>query len=103
MIFFESTNCFSSFVCQTTTVPTDIVLSFQKKLNVHVIALERGDFKLSIGSVNNKHPYTVKVLLNMLQLSLCLQSRNFNMAANGNEECKAKSYEPKLEKKTKQQ
>ena len=30
------------------------VLSFQNNLYEHVISLERGDFKLSIGSLNNK-------------------------------------------------
>ena len=48
MNFFASTNCFLGFVCQTTTIPSDSALSFQKNLNVHVISLERGDFKLSI-------------------------------------------------------
>ena len=33
----------------------------------HVISLEKGDFKLSIGSLNNKFPYTVEGLLNILQ------------------------------------
>ena len=33
----------------------------------HVISLERGDFKLSIGSLNNKFPYMVEGLLNILQ------------------------------------
>ena len=80
--------------------PTDSALSFQKNLNVHVISLERGGFKLSIGSLNIKFPYTIEGLLNMLQSALCLRSRDFNTAANGSEECKAKSYEQKLEKKT---
>ena len=30
-------------------------------------SLERGDFKLSIGSLNNKFPYMVEGLLNILQ------------------------------------
>ena len=34
-------------------IPTENVLSFQNNLNEHVISLERGDFKLSIGSLNN--------------------------------------------------
>ena len=42
-------------------------LSFQNNSNEHVILLERGDFKLSIGSLNNKSPYTVEGLLNILQ------------------------------------
>ena len=33
----------------------------------HVISLEKGDFKLSIGSLNNKFPYMVEGLLNILQ------------------------------------
>ena len=36
------------------------MLSFQNNLNVHVISFERGDFKLSNGSLNNKVPYTVE-------------------------------------------
>ena len=48
-------------------VPTESALSFQKDLNVYVILLERGDFKLSIGSLNNKFPYMVEGLLNILQ------------------------------------
>ena len=43
------------------------MLSFQNNLNEQVISLERGDFKLSIGSLNNKFPYTVEGLLNILQ------------------------------------
>ena len=42
-------------------------LFFQNNLYEHVIMLERGDFKLSIGSLNNKFPYTVEGLLNILQ------------------------------------
>ena len=46
--------------------------------------MEREDFKISIGSLNNKFPYTVEGLLNILQ--------QHNMAANGNKECKPKSH-----------
>ena len=54
---------------QTTVIPTENAISFQNSLNEHVILLERGDFKLSIGSLNNKFPYMVEVegLLNILQ------------------------------------
>ena len=79
-------------ISQTTAIPTESMLSFQNNLNVHVISLDREDFKLSIDSLNNKFPYTVGGLINILQSA--------QMAANGNNECKAKSYEPKLEKKT---
>ena len=48
-------------------IPTEKALSFQNNLNEHVISLERGDFKLSIGSLNNKFPYMVEGLLNILQ------------------------------------
>ena len=65
--FFASTNCFSDFIGQTTAIHTQSALSFQNNLNVHVISLERGDFKLSIGSLNNKFPYLVEGLLNILQ------------------------------------
>ena len=47
--------------------PLRSALSFQNNLNEHVISLERGDFKLSIGSLNNKFPYMVGGLLNILQ------------------------------------
>ena len=51
-------------------IPTVNVLSFQNNLNEDVISLEAGgDFKLSIGSLNNKFPYTVEALLNILQLA----------------------------------
>ena len=50
-------------------IPTESALSFQNNLNVQVISLERGDFKLSIGSLNNKFPYMVEGLLNILQLA----------------------------------
>ena len=50
-------------------IPTESALSFQNNLNVHVISLERGDLKLSIGSLSNKFPYTVEGLLNILQLA----------------------------------
>ena len=48
--FFQVHKLFSGFVCQTTAIPTDNALSFQKnlKVHIHVILLERGDFKLSI-------------------------------------------------------
>ena len=52
---------------QTTAIPTENALSFQNNLNEHVISLERGDFKLSIGSMNNKFLYMVEGLLNILQ------------------------------------
>ena len=48
-------------------IPTENALSCQNNLNEHVISLERGDFKLSISSLNNKFPYTVEGLLNILQ------------------------------------
>ena len=38
-----------------------------KQFARHIILLERGDFKLSIGSLNNKFRYTVEGLLNILQ------------------------------------
>ena len=62
-ILFTSMNCFG----QTTAIPTENALSFQNNLNEHVISLERGDFKLSIGSSNIKFPYMVEGLLNILQ------------------------------------
>ena len=56
------------------------MLSFQNTLNV--ISLERGDFKFSIGSLNNKFLYMVIESLNILQLALCLQIQDFNMVAD---------------------
>ena len=47
--------------------PLRSTLCFQNKLYEHVISLERGDFKLCIGSLNNKFPYMVEGLLNILQ------------------------------------
>ena len=61
-------NCLSGFIGQTTVIPTESTLSFQNNFqNVHVILVERGDFKLSIGSLNKKFPYMVEGLLNILQ------------------------------------
>ena len=96
--FSTSTNCFSGFVCQSTTITTDSRLSFQKNFNVHVISLERGDFKLSIGSLKSKFPHMIEGLLNILQSALCLQSQDFNMVVNDNEECK--ELRTKIKKKT---
>ena len=48
-------------------IPTENALSFHNNLNEHVISLERRDFKLSVGSLNNKFPYTVEGFLNILQ------------------------------------
>ena len=62
-ILFASTNCFRSNHCD----PHRERASFQNSLNEHVISLERRDFKPSIGSLNNKFPYTVEGLLNILQ------------------------------------
>ena len=56
----------SRILFASTAIPTEKVLSFQNNLNEHVISLERGDFKLSIGSLNNKFPYMVEGLLNIL-------------------------------------
>ena len=50
-------------------ISTENALSFQNNLNEHVMSLERGDFKLSIRSLNNKFPYVVESLLNILQSS----------------------------------
>ena len=48
-------------------IPRENVPSFQNNLNEHVISLEGGDFKLPIGSLNNKFSYMVEGLLNILQ------------------------------------
>ena len=56
------------------------MLSFQN--NSNVISLEKGDFKLFIGSSNNKFSYTVQESLNILQSVLVLRSRDFSKAAN---------------------
>ena len=74
-ILFASTNCvFRSNHC-------DPRFPFK---TICMTSLEREDFKLSIGSLNNKFPYTVEGLLNILQ--------QHNMAANGNKECKPKIH-----------
>ena len=47
---------------------TTVISAFLSKQFVwHVVSLERGDFTLSIGSLNNKFPYMVEGLLNILQ------------------------------------
>ena len=52
---------------QTTAIPTERTF-LSKQLNEHhAILLERGDFNLSIGSLNNRFPYMVEGLLNILQ------------------------------------
>ena len=50
--------------------PLRSTLCFQNNLHEHVISLEKGDFKLSIGSLDNKFPYMVEELLNILQSAL---------------------------------
>ena len=56
------------------------MLSFKNTSDV--ISAERGDFKLSIGGLNNKLPDMAEESLNVLQSALCWQSRDFDMAAN---------------------
>ena len=47
---------------------TTVIRAFLSKQFVwHVILSEKGDFKLSIDSLNNEFPYTVEGLLNILQ------------------------------------
>ena len=48
--------------------------------NLNVISLERGEFKLSIGGLNNNIPYTVQKLSKILQPAWSWQTRDFNMA-----------------------
>ena len=48
--------------------------------NLNVISLERGEFKLSIGGLNNNIPYMVQKLLKILQSTWSWQTRDFNMA-----------------------
>ena len=47
--------------------------------NLNVISLERGEFKLSIGGLNNNIPYTVQKLSKILQPAWSWQIRDFNM------------------------
>ena len=75
----------------------DRTLSFQNNLNV--IWLERGDFKFSIGSLNNKFPCMVLELLRILQSALCVESRSQH--GREHKRSNAKNYEPKLEEKDK--
>ena len=58
----------------------DRELSFQKNLNL--TSSESGDFKLFIGGLNNKFLKAMQEPLNILQLTLCWQSRDLNMAVN---------------------
>ena len=48
--------------------------------NLNVISLERGEFKLSIGGLNNNIPYMVQKLSKILQSTWSWQTRDFNMA-----------------------
>ena len=50
--------------------------------NSNVISLKRGEFKLSIGGLNNNIPYMVQKLVKILQLAWSWQTRDFNMALN---------------------
>ena len=58
-------------------IPTDSMLYFQKNLNVHVIWLERGDFKLSIGSFNDKFSYTIKGFAKHFAISIVFVKSRF--------------------------
>ena len=93
-VVLTSTNCFPVLY-----VTTDSTLSFQRNISAHVMSLERGDFRLSIGNLNNKFPFMVEGLLNILQSVLCLGSQDFDMAANSKKERKAESYEQKRRKR----
>ena len=47
-----------------------------------MISLKRGEFKLSIGGLNNNIPYTVQKLSTIWQSAWSWQTRDFNMALN---------------------
>ena len=47
--------------------------------------MERGEFKLSIGGLNNNIPYTVQKLSKILQPAWSWQTRDFNMALKAEE------------------
>ena len=78
--------------------------------NLNVISLKRGDFKLSIGGLNNNIPYTVQKLRTILQSAWSWQTQDFNMALNAEaratEQMKISlliymNYEPKLKENDK--
>ena len=46
------------------------------------MSLKRGDFKLSIGGLNNNIPYTVQKLSTILQSAWSWQTQDFNVALN---------------------
>ena len=78
--------------------------------NLNVISMKRGDFKLSIGGLNNNIPYTVQKLSMILQLAWSWQTQDFNMTLNAEaramEQMKISlliymNYEPKLKENDK--
>ena len=81
---------------ETTKIP-DCMLSFQNNLNV--ISLERGDFKFSIGSLNNKFPYSSRVDKHFA-IDIVFATSSFQHGGK-HEVSNTKNYELKLEKKDK--
>ena len=78
--------------------------------SLNVISLTRGEFKLSIGGLNNNIPYTVQKLSAILQSVWSWQTRDFNVALNEEERAMEHmtislliymNYEPKLKEKDK--
>ena len=74
------------------------------------MSVKRGEFKLSIGGLNNDIPYTVQKLLTILQSAWSWQTRDFNMALNAEARATEQmtislliymNYEPKLKEKDK--
>ena len=72
--------------------------------------VERGDFKLSIGGLNNNIPYMVRKLSTILQLAWSWQTQDFNMALNAEARATEQmtislliymNYEPKLKENDK--
>ena len=65
-ILFTSTNYFYGFrvECPTTKILHKCALSFQNNLNV--MSLEKGNFKFSIGSINDKFFHVVPESLKIL-------------------------------------
>ena len=78
--------------------------------SLNVISFKRGEFKLSVGGLNNNIPYTVQKLSTILQSAWSWQTRDFNMALNTEAWTTEQmaislliymNYEPKLKEKDK--
>ena len=89
----NSRNLFASMNCVFRSNHCDQRFPF-KTICMNVTSSERGDFKLCIGSLNNKFPYMVEGLLNILHAISTTWRQTVIKSAKQRVIC----YEPKLEK-----